>query len=88
MKNGKQKKKIKMFNEETWTYDESAAMDAMYDLLLGNGTYDSILDRSRYLVVFPFDPTSPTDKDLAHMIRHYEEREEYERCAILKDYNL
>jgi len=88
MKNGKQKKKIKMFNEETWTYDESTAMDAMYDLLLGNGTYDSILGGSKYLVVFPFDPTDPTQKDINRMILHYEEREEYEKCAILKDCSI
>ena len=73
-----------MIDEETNIYDEQAAMDAIYDLLICNRTYDDILNKSTYLVVFPFDPTSPTNKDFTRMIQHYEDREEYERCAIIK----
>jgi len=62
-------------------------MSVAYDLLVGNHELEEILC---YLdgVILPFDPTGDEveEADINHMIAYFEEKEDYEKCFILKKF--
>ena len=67
------------------TYDDG--MSVGYALLIGQHTIEDVaffLDG----VILPFDPTEKyiDVEDIDHMISYFEEKEEYEKCAVLKNF--
>jgi len=67
------------------TYD--IGMDVGYSLLIGKHSFDEVaifLDN----VILPFDPTDEyiDIDDINHMINYFEEKEEFEKCAVLKNF--
>ncbi len=67
------------------TYDDG--MSVGYALLIGQHTIEDVaffLDG----VILPFDPTEKyiDVEDIDHMISYFEEKEEYEKCAFLKNF--
>ena len=67
------------------TYDDG--MSVGYALLIGQHTIEDVaffLDG----VILPFDPTEKyiDVEDINHMISYFEEKEEYEKCAFLKNF--
>jgi|TARA_Y100000296_G_C4993672_1_gene166670 hypothetical protein len=71
---------------EEYIFNTDEAMDAVYEVLIDGECIAEVLSKSKYLVVFPFDPTLFTSEDIDDMLEHYVEREEYEKCAVLRDY--
>ena len=43
------------------------AYDSMYEVLIDGEYIDEVLEKSNYLVVFPFDPTTFDEKDIEDM---------------------
>jgi len=67
------------------TYDDGMCVG--YALLIGQHTIEDVaffLDG----VILPFDPTEKyiDVEDINHMISYFEEKEEYEKCAFLKNF--
>jgi len=69
-------------------YNEDDAMDNAFEAIIHDASVIDLVDKSDYLVAFPFDPWNVTVEDITDMERHYIVREEYERCATLRDYKL
>lgn len=68
-------------------YDEEKAMNEMFRYLTEETSIEAILEESKYLVVFPFDPTSITKEDIVDLEKYFAERDEFEKCIILRDLN-
>jgi|TARA_R100000149_G_C5878977_1_gene143314 hypothetical protein len=67
------------------TYDDG--MSVGYGLIIGQHSFEEValfLDQ----VVLPFDPTNEyiDVEDINHMISYFEDKEEYEKCAVLKNF--
>ena len=67
------------------TYDNGMIFG--YVLLIGQHSFEEValfLDQ----VVLPFDPTNEyiDVEDINHMISYFEDKEEYEKCAVLKNF--
>jgi len=77
-------------NEETpieeFIFDTGEAMDAAYRVLIEDEDIETVLENSKYLVVFPFNILDYNEEDIEDMLQHYVEREEYGKCIILRDY--
>ena len=58
----------------------------MFRYITEETTIEAILEESKYLVVFPFDPTSITKEDITDLEKYFAERDEFEKCIILRDY--
>ena len=62
-------------------------MHVAYELLVGNYVLEEII---YYLdgVILPFDPMEEDipEEDLDHMIAFFEDKEDYEKCYILKKF--
>ena len=71
---------------EKYIFDMHEAYDSMYEVLIDGEYIGEVLEKSNYLVVFPFDPTTFDEKDIEDMLEHYVGREEYEKCVVLRDY--
>jgi hypothetical protein len=67
------------------TYDDG--MSVGYSLITGENKFEEI---ALYLddVILPFDPTDPhiDIEDINHMINYFEEKEQYEKCIVLKNF--
>jgi len=67
------------------TYD--IGMTVGYSLLIGQRKLEEV---AIYLdsIYLPFDPTNEyiDEEDVDHMISYFEEIEEYEKCAVLKNF--
>ena len=67
------------------TYDDGMCVG--YGLLIGQHTIEEVaffLDS----LILPFDPTQEyiEVEDIDHMINYFEDKEEYEKCAVLKNF--
>ena len=61
-----------------------SAINNAYDTLMGAATLDEIAERVQEMIFMP-DPEM-SDKELGtELIEYYEEQEEYERCANIRD---
>jgi len=72
--------------DDDFIYDEEKAMNEMFRYITEETSIESILEESKYLVVFPFDPTSITKEDITDLEKYFAERDEFEKCIILRDY--
>jgi len=67
------------------THDDGMCVG--YSILTGENSFEQIalfLDE----IILPFDPTKEyiDEEDIDHMITYFEEKEEYEKCAVLKHF--
>ena len=58
------------------------AMNNAYDIIMGNKTFDFIMERTGECSL-PFD-IREEEPDLEGMIEYFIETEEYEKCAVLQ----
>ena len=64
-----------------------SAFDNSYLMLTGKITmleFMNVTVDTDYTAVLAHDPDEPTREQVSEIIRHFEEREEYEKCAELK----
>ena len=64
-----------------------SAFDNSYLMLTGRITmleFMNVTADSEYTAVLAHDPDGPTRDQVSEIIKHFEDREEYEKCAELK----
>jgi len=64
-----------------------SAFDNSYLMLTGKITmleFMNVTVDTDYTAVLAHDPDEPTREQVSEIIRHFEEQEEYEKCAELK----
>ena len=61
-------------------FNEHVAWDNLYDTQFSGKAIGDIVDACEYLIPFMCDPWNIKQEDMQEMLKHYEEREMYERC--------
>lgn len=64
-----------------------SAFDNSYLMLTGKITmleFMNVTTDTEYTAVLAHDPDGPTRNQVSEIIKHFEDREEYEKCAELK----
>lgn len=73
-------------------FDEHICMLNSYKLLTGKATYEDLLEDDANPPAFIFNPTRPVvsmeDDVYDLLIEYFEEEEDYEKCAELKEHKI
>tara|TARA_A100001037_G_scaffold79513_1_gene71518 strand:+ start:16151 stop:16474 length:324 start_codon:yes stop_codon:yes gene_type:complete len=67
---------------------KSECMQMAYYLVLGEKSFEEVLlemEMQKRIIVFPFNPQHITRQDIVDMLEYYQEVEDYEKCAKLKE---
>lgn len=71
--------------EGEFIYNGEVAREELYRYLSKEATLKEIISNSKYLVVFPCPTFPPTEKDIKDLEHYFIKREEFEKCAVLRD---
>lgn len=81
------KENLKM--DELYDYEIlDLAMENTYNLIIGDTTIKQFLDTGQDFMPFIGDPYNPSREDIESLLRHYEDKEEYEKCIKIKEYDF
>jgi hypothetical protein len=76
------------FIEDEFLFEEHEVMNLGYEIVIGNMSYEQVLDETEHFVIFPFDPTSIEKSDIRNLEEYFASVDDFEKAIILRDFDF